>query len=349
MRATSKDIARLAEVSQSAVSRVLNNAPIRISEEKKERIIKIARELNYFPNKSAQALKRGRSNDIAIVIYDFGDPWAGGYMSLLDLKLEHTDYKAVWLGCYSAHHAERSPVDFLFDISKSVDGIVIVHSSRYLKDSDIINFWSKTNMPLLTVLREIPGGEIPSITINNRLGTELLFNHLRELGHERIGFCYCEKENVTAIDRFISFKELLMQSGLPYDPELYLEVGGTVKDGYKAGKYFCSLKNPPTAVIAYKDLIAMGFLKAARDSGISVPEQMSLCAYDDLPLAPYTIPSLTTAATNFDELTDRTIKDILELIEEKLEGDSKESELVIDRFIHQPRLIARKSTGPAVK
>ena len=143
---TITEIARLAGVSHSSVSRVLNGAPIRISDKRRRRILELARELNYVPNKTAKALKTGRHGFIAVIAYDITDAFAVECISSLEKHLADTPYRALWMSCAHAGQNKIEPENLLKEVAQSVDGIVIIHAHSYLTDAAILKFWSISEM-----------------------------------------------------------------------------------------------------------------------------------------------------------------------------------------------------------
>ncbi|MBL7047739.1 MAG: LacI family DNA-binding transcriptional regulator, partial [Candidatus Marinimicrobia bacterium] len=183
MKITATQIAKLAGVSQSAVSKVLNNSPIRISTDRREKIIQIAKKYNYTPNRAAKTLKTGKHNTIAIIVYDLADAFANECINAVEEYLDTTYYQAYWVSCKHAHKANQDPIEFLQNVSQTVDGIVIIHAYDYITDSDIMFLKRTTNFPIITIIRKVPGNRISSVTIDNNIGIHLLMDHLKKLGH----------------------------------------------------------------------------------------------------------------------------------------------------------------------
>ncbi|NQT57743.1 MAG: LacI family DNA-binding transcriptional regulator [Bacteroidetes bacterium] len=343
MKITTTEIAKLAGVSQSAVSKVLNGSSIRISEEKRSRIEQAAIKLNYIPNRIAKTLKTGKHNTIAIVTYDLTDAFAGECISAIESFLDSTDYKAFWVSCNHAHNAKRDAFKFLQQVSQSADGIVIILASDFIKDSDIIFLKKTTHIPIITVIRKVSNNAVPSVTSNNKTGTYLLMDHLKKLGHTKVGFFYCDEENTSARDRFNTFREALNDYKFTYTPSFYRLIDGTTLGGYNAGKKLFSLDSIPTAIITYNDLAAIGVLKAAYDMKIDIPSKVSIASFDNIYLSNYSTPSLTTIAVGFEKVCSTALKRIISDIESTYEENT------ITHYSIEPQLVIRQSTAVAEK
>ena len=135
MKITTKDIAKLANVSQCTVSKVLSNKSIRVKPATRERILKVAKDLNYIPNRSAKSLKTGKFNSIALIAYDIADAFAVEYISAMDQLLATSQYKALWASCAHADIKKRKARELLYEITQSVDGIIIIAANRYTPHS----------------------------------------------------------------------------------------------------------------------------------------------------------------------------------------------------------------------
>ena len=332
MKITTKEIAQLAGVSQGAVSRVLNNAPIRVSQKTRDKILKIAKELNYTPNYSARSLKTGEHNSIAVITYDITDAFASECIEAMESYLENTKYRAQWISCKHAHRTKTDPIRLLTEFAQTSDAIIVILANNYLTDKDILKFWASASTPIFSVIRSIPGEMIPSVTIDNTMGTTLLMDHLRKLNHSKIAFCYCNYDNPSASDRFTTYKDLIKEYSLPIDSRYYIPVDGTIQGGYKAGSKLIKLNVPPTAVIGFNDLTAIGLMKAFYEKKINIPHEISIASFDNLNICPYLTPSLTSVGVNFNDIAKTAINSIIE------KNTTKKN------ITLKPKLFARQST-----
>ena len=340
MPVTISEIARLAGVSHSTVSRVLNGAPIRVSPARREAILDIARRYNYVPNRSARALKTGRRGAIAVITYDITDAFAVECVAALEKRLAQTPCHALWMSCAHADESKTDPLKLLYEVAQTVDGILIIYADSYLKDSDILQFWATSYLPLVTVIRSIPADLISSVTIDDRLGATLITEHLLELGHKRIAFCYSKHPSPYVLARHQVYQEVMQEARLEVDGALQIAVDGTVTDGYQAGRVLINRPRRPSAIIGFNDLTAIGLMKACSDSGLRVPQDISIAGFDNIRMAELTNPALTSVATNFTDLAQFALDELFSQIE------SPRRPTPAHHFITSPKLIVRQSTAP---
>lgn len=340
MAATITDIAKLAGVSHGTVSRVLNNAPIRVSAKKRQEILEAAEQLNYVPNQSAKSLKRGRHNVISVIAYDITDAFAIECMSSMEKVIEDSPYRINWTSCAPFGNKEKSPTELLYTTAQSSDGIIFIAANSFLKDADINRFWAGSHIPVVSVIREVAGGLISSVTINEEHGVAMLMGHLFDLGHSQIAFCTSSKENDSASRRHHVYLEKMKEKGFPIHPAWQLQVDGTAEGGYGAGLKLAGQGDLPTAVIAYNDLTSLGLIKAFYEKEIKIPQNISIASFDNIRMAQFVTPALTTVATNFDELMGMAFKEISTKINDKKHlGDT------IQQIVSEPKLIVRQSTS----
>jgi DNA-binding LacI/PurR family transcriptional regulator len=166
-----------------------------------------------------------------------------------------------------------------------------------------------------------------------------VMSYLLSLGHRRIGLIYGIGGHELAEDRLQPYRAGLEVAGIPIDENLIVECGPTIEDGYQAAKKLLEFPSRPTAIIAVNDLLSIGAVRAAADSGLSVPRELSLVGYDDIPMANYLVPRLTTVSKD----AHASGKQAFELLMKRMQN----SDLPRQK-IHTPtRLIIRESTGPA--
>ena len=340
MKITIKDIAKMAGVSQCTVSRILNGAPIRTSKATKEKILEISNKYNYTLNRSARALKTGKHGMIAVIAYDITDAFVQECISALEFYMQETNDRTLWLSCNYADKNNMKPVSLLNDVAQTTDGIIIISAKNYLSDNDVLNFWANKHLPIVSIIRTIPGDVIPSVTIDNDLGTSLLMEHLTDLGHKKIAFCYCDRKNPSAYDRYIKYQELIATHHLDPDENLHIPTDGTTQGGYAAGLKLINRKNKPTAIIGFNDLTAIGLIKACYDAGLNVPKDISIASFDNIRISQMTTPALTTVATDFEELAKLSLEELYKNInsEEQKPG-------IVRQHITKPKLITRESTS----
>ncbi|GAA3873775.1 LacI family DNA-binding transcriptional regulator [Leifsonia kafniensis] len=325
--ATIYDIAKLAGVNPSTVSRALSK-PGRINVKTEERIHAAAKELNYRLNPMARALPTGRTNTLGLLLADITNPMffnvvrgaeraasLGGYTLILAESQES--------GEREAEAAER--------ILPSVDGLVLV--TTRLVDQEILELAERK--PLVVINREVDG--VDGIVPDLEPGINQALTHLAELGHTRVAFLSGPANSWMSCARW----EILLANA----PERGMSIveigpGSPTLDG---GRDTLSrvVASGVTAVLAYNDLMAIGLMRAAQESGLTVPGQLSIVGFDDIFGSDFTSPQLSTIRTPLGLIGERAIRRTLELIDEDSGGVPRG----ISNVPLPTELVVRGSTG----
>lgn len=331
---TMMDIAREAGVAQSTVSRVLNDvrSSVPITDETRARIIAAAHRLDYRPNPFARALRGAPTMLIGAIVRDITDPFFMGAMDELSSQLVSRGYNVV-LGHAHANTEEARALRAVLE-TRHCDGLVVMGDMRH--ETRLVKDLQATQVPVVWMWQHelIPG--IPSITVDNRVGINLVIDHLHQLGHERIGFIEGRPIGDHR-DRLDAFVDILRRLDAPPPPRYVQHVTNSPGGGSHALAALMALREPPTAVVAGSDNLAFGALHAAHSLGISVPHQLSVTGFDDLPMAAYTVPALTSIRMPTQEM----VRAAVDLVIDGLNNDGGGP-----RFVHRPSLIVRASTAP---
>jgi LacI family transcriptional regulator len=288
--ASQSDVARLANVSFMTVSRVVNGDP-RVKPETRERVQRAIEELRYRPNAAARALNRQRSMTIALVLPRMDAALSEPYFSQLIYHVERAlmplDYSILIVS-----GENRGGVDptLLFD-QKKADGVMILGAQI---GDPRLEALSARGCPtvLLHARSELPG--ISWVDVDNAAMVDYFVDRLHRLGHRRIAFISGDLSVPNARQRLDAFRARTETLGLPCGEDLHFPGDWSSGSGFRAFARFHALEVRPSAVIASNDHMAIGFLKAAAESGVSVPDDLSVVGIDDIEMAAYTTPSLTT-------------------------------------------------------
>lgn len=335
MAVTINDIAKAAGVAPSTVSRVVNNSPL-ISEETKIRIRAILKEMNYTPNSIGKQLAMQSSFNVGFLINtsskdNFLDPFfydiIGGAQSIVlssayDLTLGNISYLDS-----NEHFLNR------FVYSKKVDGLII-HVS--IVNKDIIQELNESEFPYVIIGKPKEKNKASWVDIDNTVGGELAANHLLEQGYNNIAFIGGTKDEPVSFSRLLGYKKVLDKLDIR-ENQGYIKGGlGTEADGYRLMRDLLSMDNPPDAVICINNYTAFGVLKAVKEKGLRIPEDIGILTFDNFPLAPYMDPPLTCLKINTFELG----KVAGEILMDKLKNKTNtfENKLLI------PELIVRESS-----
>lgn len=329
--ATMRDVAERAGVSVTTVSHVLNNTRP-VSDRLRRRVLAAMAEMEYQPNRLARSLRRGDTYTLGMIVPDINNP----FFSELARGVEDTGfaggYSVILCNADFEEEKEQHYVNVL--VEKQVDGLLLVAAGLSLEH---IQGLLERKVPLVLVDREVAGMEIDTVLVDNRQGAWLGVCHLLEQGHRRIGYIGGPAGLSTSEERLAGYRQALADAGLAPDQQL-LAAGNFQHDGgYHAARELLAAENPPTALFAANDLMAIGAVRAALQRGYTIPDNLSLVGFDDVPLARYTNPPLTTVAQPIYEMGVVAT----ELLLKRLRRPGRPAE----RRMLQPELRLRHSTS----
>ncbi len=313
-RVTSKDVARLAGVSRTTVSLVLNDVPhARIAPETRRRVLEAARQLGYRPNAAARSLVRQQAMTLGLILchppaHVYTDPFLPQVLLGITGALQKTEYRLLLETV-----AEPTPGEDYLDLAreKRIDGFII--SGPRVDDMALRRLHGE-GVPIV-LLGHLPDLDIPSVDVDNVRAAYTAVAHLIRLGHRRIGIITNGPLHYTASqERLAGYRQALAKHGLPYDPALVVEGNFTAESGEEAMKHLLGLHPRPTAVFVASDTVALGALVTLRHEGIHVPTEMALVGFDDIPLAAYVDPPLTTVRLPAYELGREAARLLLALV-----------------------------------
>ena len=337
--ATMHDVAKLAEVSQSTVSRVLNERPsgVPISERTRQRVMSAARELNYTPNPFAQALKGANTRLVGAIVREIADPFFAQMMSSIGETLGERGYSTV-LGDAHSNPEEALRFTQLLDV-RHCAGFLVLGDLR--DDEAALHAIRKQRSYVVAVARGKAVTDVPFVNVDNQKGVGLALHYLFDLGHRRIAFIHGGWVGDIQ-ERYCAYRGLMEVQGVPIlDGYVHWAKSNDPAGGYEAMQALLSLPEPPTAVLASDDSMAIGALQSAADMKVGVPEQVSVVGFDDINAAAYAIPRLTTIRQPIEEMGRRAVHLLVDMIEEVIAPDGAK-EIVLE-----PELVVRESCGPA--
>jgi LacI family transcriptional regulator len=334
---TIKDIARMANVSHTTVSRALNNKS-RIKNETKNKILAIASELNYQPNFIARSLVMKKTKTLGLVITNIANPFYTELAQGIEATVRGLGYSIIFCSTHSDLSTEKHYIDMLR--SKGVDGIIF--SSAHMDDPNILVL-AEEAFPIVLVNRRtyhpIVREKVDYVGIDNILGGFLAVEHLIRLGHQRIGIIGGSSESSVGFERLEGGKRALSTYGLEAMGGYFLEGDFLKGSGYRGGKEFLKMAEPPTAIFATNDYMALGTYQAIVEEGQKVPENIALIGFNDIEFTAIKGVELTTIGQKKYEMGALAVKILVEKIEG---GESKPSTKEI--FL-KPELIIRKTCG----
>ena len=333
---TIKDIARMAKVSHTTVSRALNDKS-RIKDGTKERILSIARELNYRPNFIARSLVMKRTKTLGLVITTIANPFYTELSQGIETTAIRLGYNIILCSTNYDLSIEKQYIDMLR--SKGVDGMIF--TSAHMGDPNIIGL-AEEGFPTVLVNRRTYHStvreKIDYVGVDNIRGGFLAVEHLIKLGHSRIGVIGGSSESSVGFERLEGGKKALDAHGLEAIGDYFLEGDFLKGSGYEGGKQFLRMNKPPTAIFATNDYMALGTYQAIVEEGMQIPEDMALVGFNDIEFTSMKGIELTTIGQKKYEMGAMAVKTLVERIEGRKTGPSVET-------ILEPELIIRKTCG----
>jgi LacI family transcriptional regulator len=335
-KVTIKDIARMANVSHTTVSRALNDKS-RIRNETKEKILSIVRELNYHPDFIARSLVMRRTRTLGLVITTIANPFYTELALGIEATARSLGYNIILSFTHSDLSIERESIDMLR--SKGVDGILF--SSAHMDDPNIVKL-AEEEFPIVLVNRRTfhPAvkEKVDYVGVDNISGGYLAVEHLIKLGHREIGVIGGSSESSVGFERLEGGKKALEAYGLDPMPHYFLGGDFLKESGYQGGIQFLRMDQPPTAVFATNDYMALGVYQAFAEKGVKVPEDIAIIGFNDIEFTAMKGVELTTIGQKKYEMGAIAVKTLVE----KIEGKKTESPKEI--FL-EPELVVRKTCG----
>lgn len=337
MGITIKDIARECGVSVATVSMALSEKPTRVSERTRMKVREVARKYNYRPNNAAVSLANKKSRLIGIVFNDLRNTHISSLFMAINSVLEKSGYSLV---CHIIEDEQNVNPDLVRDI---------------MADNIAALIWAKSleiemNESAKSVKEAINGLQIPIITMDQYdftcRGVDVLFDykkgaymatrHLIECGHRRVGCVAGEKNFYVTQQRIEGYREALEENGISYDPDLLFYGDYTMKSGYEAFPYIMGQK--VSAIFSMNDEMAFGIYRAARLYGVSIPEDISIIGFDNVPFSDVMQIPLTTIGVPVEEMGRFMGERVIDMI------NDKELYLKREKVWYLPRLLVRAST-----
>jgi len=339
-QATLADVAKLAGVVPMTASRAINSSGY-VSKEVRELVLKAALKLRYRPNVLARQLKGKRMRAIGVVLPDTANPFVSELVSGVREIMEVEGY-TVYLSASggSVEHELRALESF---VDHRVDGLLVTTWGTAEGDRALADY-ARQHIPIVTVGRAGVSG-VDSVTVDHVNGAKLMMRHLIELGHRRIAYIGTAGRGDRVPLRLQGYREALTEAGIPYREEYVVRevkvpAFATEQDGFEGMMELMRQKQRPTAVFARNDFAAVGALHAAQSLGLRVPADVAVAGFDNVRMAAFTTPPLTTIAQPILEQGRTAARMLLERIEEQVKGKPR-------RVVMGCRLVVRESTAAA--
>lgn len=332
MTITIKNIAQELGISISTVSKALNNYSD-VSAETRRRVEVAAREMGYHPSAAAQNLRKQRTHKIGLVVnYPIG--FIGEFLSRLMVGA------ALGAAQQGYHVILYSPVDNQLEQltrvcrAREVDGILLLWGTLTQENTTLLN---QANMPYVVVNRREAEYNAPFVVGDNFQGALELTRHFISQGHQRIGYTSWDEEWTTNQDRLAGYRQALEESGIPFDPALIVPITRETENRYAAVNQLLDLPDPPTAVFAFHDYVAIQAIRAATDRGLRIPEDIAIAGFDNMYSSLISTPPITTVSQPVQEIGRTAVEMVMEQINNP---DQAPSQVILP-----VELVTRQSTN----
>lgn len=335
---TITDVAERAGVSITTVSHVINETRY-VSEELTKRVYEAMRELNYRPNTLARSLRSGRTKTIGLVIPDISNMFFAEISRKIEDKGFEYEFSVILCNTDDDPKKEESYINVLLE--KQVDGIIFISAGgaeeNLEKSIDL-------GIPTIVADRDMQGATSDVVLVDNLKGGYDAARYLISLNHRRIGCISGPSPFTPSAQRLEGYKKALTKVDIEIDNSL-IETGDfRFESGEKAMRNLLKLFNPPTAVFACNDMMALGAMRAVSDYGLNIPDDISLIGFDNIPISKSVYPALTTIAQPIKEMADLIVELLVKRISQK-ENKRKTDEEAdgYKRVVMETKLIERGS------
>ncbi len=304
-----KEIARRAKVSTATVSRAINRVPT-VDPQLVRRVWKVIEQLGYYPNTQARALVSGRTRIFGLIVSEITNPFFPEIVqSFEDIAVQH-NYEILLSS--TIHDPQRTELAVRRMVERRVDGVAVLTFGMEERLIEHLRF-RKVPLVFVDVGPHVPG--VRNIRVNYLNGIRQAVQHLAALRHVRIAFVTGPIHLKSSLARKAAFEQAMKEIGLEVPPEFIVVGDHTVEGGVQALARLTALPNAPSAVMGSNDLTAIGVLRQAYESGIETPGDLSVIGFDDIKLAQFAIPPLTTVQMSQAELSKLAFKALINEVE----------------------------------
>ncbi|MYL62161.1 substrate-binding domain-containing protein [Bacillus hwajinpoensis] len=324
------DVAKLANVSTATVSRVIQN-PEAVKEKTRVKVLQAIEELNYQPNILARYFRRTETKTILVVVPSIMNNVFPQMIAGIDLIANQYGYKVLLGNTYQEPEKAYSYIEELKQ--KQVDGMILLTTKL---DNDVIKDIAD-RYPVVLTSDFIDGLNVPTVAIDNISSSREAVEHLLQLGHRRVGMITGPLNSLLSRDRLKGYRQALLANEIEIESVLIQEGDHSYDSGYNQMNKFLALDDQPTAIFAANDSMAMGAIKAVKDQGHRVPEDVAVVGFDNIQFSEIFEPALTTIAQPLIEMGKRS----MELLLKQIKGEP----LTKKQHVLDTKLIIRDSCG----
>jgi len=310
MPVTLKDIAERAGVTSATVSMVINNKP-NISAATRKKVMKIARELNYYPNAIARGLATRKANAIGVIVPNLASSFVVRILQGIKSTNRDIDYTVQLFDTIGQRETEAQLFQRLAR-ERRIDGAILISAS--VTDEELRVFKDES-VPCIVVARMCDF--LDSVYVNNTRGADDATEYLLNKGHRRIACVFCSKQSLPMDDRVAGYEAALKRHGMVKEENLMFEAADdTIAEGIKVfGKLMAGGTRPSAVFVPAGDMVAIGIIREAKKAGIQIPQQLAVVGFDDIPAAEVVEPELTTVRQPKLEMGDYAINILIDKVE----------------------------------
>jgi LacI family transcriptional regulator len=331
-----RDVARLADVSVSTVSAVVNNKSI-VSPDLRAKVLQAIQVVGFRPHQGARGLRSRRTNLIGMVMTDATNPYFVEVMRGVEDEVARHFYELMVCNSNDQTEVEKRHLDALY--AHRVEGVLIAPCDSFAAREILVG----NHAPLVFVDIVPMGAKVASVVTDNLEATYEAINYLVGLGHKRIAVISGRLVHSTSLDRLEGYRKAMRESNLLIREEYLGQGDSHIESGYQCGLNLLRSPDPPTAIFALNNRMALGVLRAMRELGVACPDCVSVMGFDDFDWAAVFNPSLTTIAQPTYEIGRRAAELLFESIRAEEEGVVAEPR----QIVLKSTLRIRESTGPA--
>lgn len=329
--ATIRDVAQLAGVSTATVSHVLNSTRA-VSDAAKDRVFGAMEQLNYRPNAVARSLRVSATLTIGLIVPDVEIPFFARVARCIEAAANAAGYNVILCNSGWSLKQELLYLDNL--LARRVDGLICISLEM---TSEHVAPMLKRHTPVVWFEQTRPGSRFDAVVIDNYKGAYEATAHLIAQGHRRIGCIHGLGHTQLTVDRLAGYQHALKDHGLEFDNALLFTGDYTPPTGLTGAHRLLALPEPPTAIFAFNDMMALGAMQALSERGLRVPDHVAIIGFDGIGLTEHTCPPLSTVEQPIPEMSRLAIGMLLDRINDRAPPESRTA-------VVEPRLICRAST-----
>jgi len=335
-RYTIRDIAKMAKVSHTTVSRVLNNDP-RVREETRSKILELVNILDYRPHARARAFASKRSHLLGLLVSDISNPFYAELARGIEDKAHEKGYNVIF--CSTDEKSERMKTYTNLMMDAGVDGLIFasVHLHEPVTEKLI-----DERFPVVLVNRKLSGNSYNYVICNNIQGAYEITEHLISLGHRKIAIITGSSNLSTGRERLKGYQKALKNHGVDFNQNYVIQGPFKRETGYKATKNLLTMKDGPRAIFAGNDFMGIGVIDAIEELGMNIPEDVAVVGFDDTEFASHLRTKLTTVSQRKYEMGNLAVQILIDYIEGKEKN-------YIHKVILEPNLVIRESCGQKLR